>query len=86
VFLKELERPALKPLPTVPYVFAERQVRGVDYHVDVEHHFCSIPYRFARGGSRFRSPALPWGSSRRARRIDFADRRRNVGRTGAVAA
>jgi transposase len=48
--LEELDRPALKPLPTEPYVFAEWRVRrvGIDYHVDVEGHFYSVPYRFAR--------------------------------------
>src|SRR6201996_5908039 len=48
--LKELDRPALKPLPSEPYVFAEWRVRrvGIDYHVDVEGHFYSVPYRFAR--------------------------------------
>ena len=35
--LEELDRPALKPLPIEPYVFAEWRVRrvGIDYHVDV---------------------------------------------------
>ncbi len=33
-----------------PYVFAEWRLRrvGIDYHVDVEGHFYSVPYRFAR--------------------------------------
>jgi transposase len=48
--LEELDRPALKPLPAEPYVFAEWRVRrvGIDYHVDVGGHFYSVPYRFAR--------------------------------------
>jgi transposase len=48
--LEELDRPFLKPLPVEPYVFAEWRARrvGVDYHVDVEGHFYSVPYRFAR--------------------------------------
>jgi transposase len=48
--LEELDRPALKPLPAEPYVFAEWRIRrvGIDYHVEVEHHFYSVPYRFAR--------------------------------------
>lgn len=48
--LEELDRPALKPLPIEPYVFAEWRIRrvGIDYHVDVEGHFYSVPYRFAR--------------------------------------
>jgi transposase len=48
--LEELDRPALKPLPVEPYVFAEWRVRrvGIDYHVDVEGHFYSVPSRFAQ--------------------------------------
>ena len=46
----ELDRPALKPLPLEPYVFAEWRNRrvGLDYHVDVDRHYYSVPYRFAR--------------------------------------
>lgn len=48
--LEELDRPFLKPLPIEPYVFAEWRARrvGVDYHVDVDGHFYSVPHRFAR--------------------------------------
>jgi transposase len=48
--LEQLDRPALKPLPTERYVFAEWRVRraGVDYHIDIDHHYYSVPYRFAR--------------------------------------
>src|SRR5512147_2733379 len=48
--LEELDRPHLKPLPSEPYAFAEWRLRrvGVDYHVEVEGHFYSVPYRFAR--------------------------------------
>ena len=48
--LEDLDRPALKALPAQPYVFAEWRVRrvGVDYHVDVDAHYYSVPYRFAR--------------------------------------
>ncbi len=47
---RELARPALKPLPSEPYVFAEWRVRwvGIEYHVEVEGRFYSVPYRFAR--------------------------------------
>ena len=48
--LEELDRPNLKRLPAEPYSFAEWRVRrvGVDYHVEVEAHFYSVPHRFAR--------------------------------------
>ncbi|MGH6716336.1 MAG: IS21 family transposase [Bradyrhizobium sp.] len=48
--LEDVDRPHLRPLPVDPYVFAEWRARrvGVDYHVDVDRHFYSVPYRFAR--------------------------------------
>ena len=48
--LEELDRPNLKPLPAQPYAFAEWRVRrvGVDYHVEVEDHYYSVPHCFAR--------------------------------------
>jgi transposase len=48
--LEELDRPQLKPLPSEPYVFAEWRARrvGIDYHVDVDGHYYSVPHRFAR--------------------------------------
>jgi transposase len=48
--LETLERPALKPLPLEPYVLAEWRVRrvGIDYHVEIENHFYSVPHRYAR--------------------------------------
>jgi transposase len=41
-----LERPALKPLPAQPYQYAQwRTARvNVDYHVEVERHYYSVPY------------------------------------------
>jgi transposase len=48
--LEELDRPNLKPLPIEPYVLAEWRLRrvGIDYHVEIDKHFYSVPYRFAR--------------------------------------
>ncbi|MFL5199116.1 MAG: IS21 family transposase [Microvirga sp.] len=47
---EELDRPALKPLPTEPYVVAEWRARrvGLDYHVEIDRHYYSVPYRHAR--------------------------------------
>jgi transposase len=44
---ERFDRPALRPLPAERFVYTEwRQVRvNIDYHVDVERHFYSIPYR-----------------------------------------
>ena len=58
--LEELDRPHLKPLPAEPYAYAEWRLPhgsspwaegprvGIDYRVEVEAHFYSVPYRFAR--------------------------------------
>ena len=48
--LEEIDRPALKDLPGEPYEYSEWRVRrvGVDYHVDIDAHDYSVPYRFAR--------------------------------------
>jgi DNA replication protein DnaC/transposase len=43
----EIERPALKPLPAEPYTFAQwKECRaGLDYHVEVEKHYYSVPHQ-----------------------------------------
>src|SRR4051812_23681096 len=48
--LETVERPALRSLPAEPYVLAEWRIRrvGIDYHVEVENHFYSVPHRYAR--------------------------------------
>jgi transposase len=54
--LEELDRPQLKSLPVEPYVFAEWRIRrvGIDYHVDVDRHYYSVPYRFAKAAVEVR--------------------------------
>jgi transposase len=41
-----LDRPALKPLPAIRYELAERKTRrvNIDYHVEYESRFYSVPY------------------------------------------
>ncbi len=47
---KELDRPALSPLPAEPFVYAEWRIRRValDYHVDIDGHYYSVPHRLLR--------------------------------------
>ncbi len=42
----QLDRPALKPLPAASFQFGEWQTAGVnlDYHIEVDRHFYSVPY------------------------------------------
>lgn len=44
---ESLDRPALKPLPTQPYTFSQwKKVRpGIDYHVEIDGHYYSVPYQ-----------------------------------------
>jgi transposase len=47
---EDLERPALKPLPADPYIFAAwKECRvGLDYHVEIEKHYYSVPHQLLR--------------------------------------
>jgi transposase len=45
-----LDRPALQPLPAQPYEYAEwkRARVNIDYHVEVEGHYYSVPYALVK--------------------------------------
>ncbi len=45
-----LDRPTLLPLPTTPYVFEEWSYAhvGIDYHVQVDGHYYSVPYALVK--------------------------------------
>ncbi len=45
-----LEKPALKPLPEKPYEYAEwKKARvNIDYHIEVDHHYYSVPYQLIK--------------------------------------
>lgn len=47
---QQLDRPALEPLPALPYVFAEWSIQrvGLDYHVEVDGHHYSVPFQLVR--------------------------------------
>lgn len=44
---EEIDRPALRPLPTDRFVYADwsRARVNIDYHVQCEHHYYSVPHR-----------------------------------------
>ena len=46
----ELDRPALKPLPTHPYQYAEwKKARvNIDYHIEVDRHYYSVSYQLIK--------------------------------------
>lgn len=45
-----LDRPAMKPLPAQPYEYAEwkKAKVNIDYHIEVDHHYYSVPFQLAR--------------------------------------
>ena len=47
---EEIDRPALQPLPPTPYEYADwKRCRvNLDYHVEIEKHFYSVPFRLLR--------------------------------------
>jgi transposase len=47
ILFETLEQPALKPLPANPYVYADwRKAKvNIDYHIEVDHHYYSVPYQ-----------------------------------------
>lgn len=47
---EKIDKPALKPLPAEPYVYAEwKKCRvGLDYHVDIERHYYSVPHQLLK--------------------------------------
>ncbi len=47
---QSLDAPALRPLPTTPYTYAEwKKVRvHIDYHVEIDGHYYSVPYQLVK--------------------------------------
>lgn len=47
---ESIDRPALKPLPATAYEYAEwRKVRvNIDYHIEVDGHYYSVPYQLLK--------------------------------------
>jgi transposase len=45
-----IDKPALKPLPSRPYEYAEwkRARVNIDYHIEIYRHYYSVPYQLAR--------------------------------------
>ncbi len=50
ILFDTLEKPALKPLPEKPYEYAEwKKARvNIDYHIEVDHHYYSVPYQLIK--------------------------------------
>jgi transposase len=57
---ESLDRPALLPLPLSPYVFEEWLYArvGIDYHVEVDGHYYSVPYALVKKKVEIRATAV----------------------------
>jgi transposase len=56
---EQIDRPAMQPLPVDPYVFAEwKKARvNIDYHIEVDRRYYSVPERFIKKQVDVRSTA-----------------------------
>ena len=47
---EQVDQPALRPLPKYPFVLAQwkQATVSLDYHIDIERHYYSVPYWFIR--------------------------------------
>jgi transposase len=75
------DRPALRPLPAERFVYTEwRQVRvNIDYHVDVDRHYYSVPYRLIHQTLDVRLSATTVEVFQRGTRLWVHRRRHQVG-------
>jgi transposase len=78
----ELDRPALRPLPPVPYEYAtwKRATVSIDYHVEYERHYYSVPYALVGERADVRASARTIEVFVRGRRVASHLRSSVVGR------
>ncbi len=78
----EIDKPALRPLPAVPYEYATWKAAkvSIDYHVDVERHYYSVPYQLVGERVDVRASARTIEVFARGRRVASHLRSAAVGR------
>jgi len=66
-----LDRPALRPLPAAPFVYGEWKVArvNIDYHVEIEHHYYSVPHALVHAKVDVRLSALTVEIFHRGQRV-----------------
>lgn len=81
VLLDTVDRPALLPLPTSPYEYAEwKKARvNIDYHIDVDRHYYSVPHRLLRQTVEVRLTATAVEILHGGQRVAFHPRNRRRG-------
>ena len=78
---EQLDRPALRPLPTTRYELAEWKTGrvNIDYHVEVAHNFYSVPYQLVRAQVDARATASTVEIFSKGRRVASHARRSGRG-------
>lgn len=68
---ESIERPALKPLPPVRYEYADfkKSSVNIDYHIEYDKHFYSVPYQYRGEVVEVRATATTIEIFRRGKRI-----------------
>jgi transposase len=66
-----LDRPAMKPLPPTRYEYAEwpRAKVNIDYHIEVDHHYYSVPHPLVREIIQVRLTATTLECFHKSRRV-----------------
>ncbi len=79
---ERVDRPALKPLPLARYVFSRwKKVRvSIDYHVEFQRHYYSVPYQLVRKQLDLRATSETIECFHRGQRVASHRRNRNKGR------
>ncbi|MDX1655918.1 MAG: IS21 family transposase [Candidatus Competibacteraceae bacterium] len=87
-WFEQLERPALRPLPSQPYQYAEwRRARvNIDYHLEVEGHYYSVPHALVRQALDVRLTACTVECFHRGQRVASHVRSQQRGRHTTVSA
>ena len=85
---ERLDRAALRALPTEPFVYGEWKTArvNIDYHVDVEHHFYSVPHALVHEQVDVRMTAVTIEVFHRGHRIAAHARSDERGRHTTIAA
>jgi len=68
---ERLDRPALRPLPAAPFVYGEWKVArvNIDYHVEIAHHYYSVPHALVHAKVEVRTTALTVEIFHRGQRV-----------------
>lgn len=85
---EQLDQPALQPLPAEPYVYAvwKKARVNIDYHIELERHYYSVPYQLVRTEVEARLSAQTVEIFHRGQRVASHRRSYQVGRHTTIAA